>query len=820
MDVAIGASHVSFHKAALIYFASLAALQLPLQIFSNGGWVYAAKESGRMHWSGKKTEWDRKNNRVTLVGNAVFRQEGESLSADYMVLDLDKRSVYAKGNCVYIANDSIIYGTEMLFDLEARSGTIYSGRVANEKFTLLGDRIEKIGSNRFKVENSEYSTCRDCARSWTIAAGKVDMEIEGYAYMSDVVGRVKDSSIFWMPYLILPMKTQRQTGLLFPKFRFVDGSFRIVQPFFWAISQSTDMTIGVGDFADRGIRLEWEGRYRLSARSAGTANVYYLRDKLFNDYLSEPSNFSNYPEISIRPTSHRWAIDVSQTQEFPLGIDQKLRLIEVSDSLYPIRMGDVPGNGEAYVSSEFMLSHASNEFSAFVAARRYRNLLYPNPQIFDPQTVQVYPSAVVASNSKFLFGTPIAGSLSVGIKNFTRTSGDFDLDPWSLEADPSKTVPVPGIDPVRKATRISFNPSLYTTLRPWGVMSIVPSVEYRGYFYSFHQSLPNLVRGYLLFKTDVFAQLEKIYEDPNNAEAPKSKHLIRPLLTYHLIPTSTIHEPSHPFISQMQYANSGTTGSFGGWGGYQFDDDDVIPLDAPGTSSNYFMPEGNSISYGFTTQYIRKRAPNVYNSDWYYQTSVELKTGQTLNFREFDKPVAERQPFSQYFADLIFLYDKWSASLNYTYSPNVPVSPDSSRHAVTSAFTYNFDKSIRQKILLFDRSFSLGYTYARQNGTTNNMRAAFSYSISDYIMPTISASWDFYSNRMLSGDAAIKFQSPSQCWTFDLGVNRSVCAKERPTDTGYCTVVRFDVGLNFTGSGFGVLPSGYLPQNSSEKVQR
>ena len=495
-----------------------------------------------MHWSGDKTIWDRKNNRVELYGHAALHQPGESLTADMIKLDLTARTVDTEGHCVYIASDTVIYGDEMHFNLDTRSGTIVGGRVSTNNFLLTGERINKLGPGRFQTHRGGYTTCRDCPHAWTLVGNDVDVEFGRYAYMSGVTARVKDTPVMWIPYLIVPLKTQRETGLLFPRLGFTNDGFTFVQPFFWAINRSVDMTFGLGDWGGRGMRFELEGRYRLGERSQGQANLYFLNDEKF------------------AAQQRRWGLNVQQSQDLPFGIHEKFRIVEVSDNLYPNTVGDVPGAGEAVIASDLIFSHATNEVSTFVAARRFRNIISPrntqDPTNFDSSTVQIYPTAVVSMNDRFLFGTPVAAGVSLGITNFTRGSSFFDRDPFTLTTEDAPFRP--GIDPIRKATRVAITPSLYTTLRPWDVFSIVPSAEYRTFFYSFHNDVPNLSRGYLLFRTDFSTQLERVYEtdDPN---IPKIKHLIRPVLTYNLIPLvnpsdDATEVPSHPFLQQIRYA--------------------------------------------------------------------------------------------------------------------------------------------------------------------------------------------------------------------------------------------------------------------------
>jgi len=724
-----------------------------------------------LHYSADRQVWNRRENKIELFSNARIKQPGEILTADYMILDLASRTIDARGNCVYIAADTVIRGEEMQFNLDSRTGTIIKGRVSNERFSLAGERINKLGAQRFQTHWGEYSTCRDCPQSWTLTAEDVDMQIDGYAFMSNVTAKIKDAPFAWVPYLVVPMKTRRQTGFLFPNIGSADGlGVKFVLPFFWAINRSADMTFGLGDYSQRGRRLEWESRYALSDRSFGRSNFYYLRDHTIR------------PGETTEILPHRWALDIAQTQELPFGIEQKLRIIEVSDNQYPIFIGDVPGRGEATISSDLIFSYGSSEISGYVAGKRYRNLLNtnvdPDPDKrlteFDPKTVQPLPSAVVTTNDQFLFGTPIAAGITLGVTNFTRTSGAFDYDDSHV---PFGTNPfatgdagpgiVPGVDPVRKATRASVTPSLYTTLRPLDSVSVIPSLRYYSYFYSFHNTIDNLYRGYLLFQTDLSMQFERIFE-MSDPEIPRVKHLIRPTLTYSYIPY-TREDPNHPFLRQINYRPA-----------YRFDNYDIVPITRTKDNVNYFVPLGNSLAYGFTSQLVRRRGKQ--GVDPSYQRSIELSANHSINFLE------KQEPLSRFNSNLAFNFDHISSVTEYTYTPYT-----SFPQTFNTSATYVIERGMREKILSFDRSFSVAYGYNPQVNTSN-ATGSLSYSLSDYILPSLSLSYDFRNHQFQNKSLNISFQSPSHCWRFSFGITEYL-------STGFARAT--DFSLNLTGTGFG-----------------
>ncbi len=794
MDVAPGATNVplprklnrAFHRCLKKFFilatgpaitpAVLIALAAQIPAIEN---ARAATDADAMQPSGDRMLWDRKHHKIELFNHAIVRQEGETLSADYITVDFINRTLDAKGNCVYVTAGAIVYGDEMHLNIDTRTGVVVGARVTNDSFSLSGERINKLSDTHFLAHWGEYSTCKDCPNSWSLEAEEVDMTFEHYAYMSNVTAKVKDAPTFWLPYLIVPVKSKRQSGFLFPHFGLATNyGFVFVEPFFWATSRSTDMTIGVGEYTARGRRLEWEGRYALTTRSKGTANFYNVNDKVFSSVKQE-----------------RWGLNVGQTQELPFGIDEKLKVTEVSDTYYPIDYyNDVQNNGNLVLTSDLIFDYSTSDISAFIDAKRVRNIIDLNPDPvrrfteFDPTTVQELPSGVASTNDRFILGTPVAAGLSMGITNFTRTGGPFDFDNIRLKSLAPGQIPTfePGIDPIREATRFSYTPTLYTTLRPFDVVNLVPSAHYYGYYYNFHNSAPNLSRGYLLLQADLSTQLEKIWDTPD-PDHPKQKNLIRPMLTYSNIPYIK-EDRNHPFLEQIQYAQTN------GFSGYNFDDYDIVPVDNTPSDLNYFTPLGNSLSYGFKTQLITRNGAEGSDSPS-YSTPVEWLVGDALNFRQFQNSPTNRQPFSRVYSTLTLNVGKYTSGTTYYYYPYTGMYAN----VFSTSHTYIFERSVHQHVLQYDRSFTLNFTRNQVGCTgascgTLDLSGSMNFSINDYFMPTFYADQSFVLHQFNTAGAGLVFQSPAQCWRLNTNVDYTVQTKT--------TSFSFNLQLNLSGSGF------------------
>ncbi len=761
--------------------------------------VYSAvvdDPGGPLHWSATKSLWERKSKKVFLKGNALLRQKNETLSADEIDLDLDARVVQARGNVLYVMGDTVIYGDELLVSLKDRTGYVKMGKVASSTYSLSARKLTKLSDKRYLAEEGSYTTCVDCPQSWTLLGEDVDLEFDSYAFMSNVRAAAKDLPLFWLPYLVIPLKTQRQSGVLMPRLGYSDNGMMFVLPFYWAVSRSVDMTFGIGTYSKRGPRLEWEGRYALSPRSTGQANFYFLKDRAFDDLLASRG---------VSGGEERWAFSLAQQHEFPFGIEEKLQIFEASDSLYPRKIGDIKGFGEGALVSSLSFSRATPDVSAVLNFRRYRNLisLAPDFREFDETLVQTFPAAQLTTNDWLLWDGRVGAGLTLGLNAFTRGGGDYDRDlltPVASEAEAFR----PGIDPIRKATRITAVPTLFTSFHPWDLITVRPYAEYRTFLYSFPASvtgqetpLDAFYRGYLLSQVEVSTELEKIIP-PSEPSGSSYKHSIRPRLLYSWIPFSQESDPNHPFLAQMQYASENS------FSGYNFDNQDVVPLTENRNYNNYFLPLGNSLTFGLSSQWIEKSGAQTPTPT--YRRLWELRAQQSLNFYELSQAKKEdrdAEPLSRLNVGALAEVGQFTAGAEYNYLPYAPSSELESRHQFSGNFSYILEKAMRQRILAFERSFRLGYAFNKASGAqTHNLQLGGVFSLSDYFMPLGSLSYDFVSDRLIRADGTLSFQSPSRCYKVDLKVARFVCDRQTSTDRGVCSDYRFEFSWNLTGAGF------------------
>lgn len=119
---------------------------------------------------------------------------------------------------------------------------------AEGNYNVVAREVGRSAKDEYSLKDAVMTTCscpegEDC-RPWSIRSSEATVERDGYGQAWNSSLRVYDVPVFYLPYLIFPAKTERQSGLLSPTFGVGRRSgFIFNLPFYWDIDDSTDMTL-------------------------------------------------------------------------------------------------------------------------------------------------------------------------------------------------------------------------------------------------------------------------------------------------------------------------------------------------------------------------------------------------------------------------------------------------------------------------------------------------------------------------------------------------------------------------------------------------
>lgn len=218
---------------------------------------------------------------LTADGGVSITWQETTLTADEVRLDRTRNILTARGNVVMSKAGDTMRGDSLILDTETGRAEMENGRIfmAQGNFLINGDRIARTGDEQYALQGGCLTTCDEAVPSWKIGAEELDVTLEEYATGSNVVFYVKDLPVFYVPYLILPVKRERQSGLLFPRFGRSSKRGEFLElPVYWAISPSQEATITLDLQTKRGVGAGLDYRYLRSRTSEGSLGGYLIHD--------------------------------------------------------------------------------------------------------------------------------------------------------------------------------------------------------------------------------------------------------------------------------------------------------------------------------------------------------------------------------------------------------------------------------------------------------------------------------------------------------------------------------------------------------------
>ena len=259
-----------------------------------------------------------------------------TIQADWIAYDIDRGSVKARGHVnIKSANDEIS-AEEGVVDLNKETGTFTDATILRKSLDLHleGKTVEKTGLNTYHIENGWVITCKlknNETPPWSFASTDTTVTEGGYAVLKNATFRIKDIPVLYTPWMIVPAKNKRQTGLMFPEISSsTRNGFGFDLPLFVNVSDSTDLTLFPEYYANRGFMPGAEFRYVLGEAQKGTFMGSFLQDK-----LTDPSEIDYYQETGYTHTNaDRYWFRGKVDHDLPSDLYTRIDLDVVSDRDY------------------------------------------------------------------------------------------------------------------------------------------------------------------------------------------------------------------------------------------------------------------------------------------------------------------------------------------------------------------------------------------------------------------------------------------------------------------------------------------------------
>ncbi|MCY4524798.1 MAG: hypothetical protein OXB84_08670, partial [Halobacteriovoraceae bacterium] len=437
-----------------------------------------------------------KDNFFEAVGNVMIANKGNEIYGEKASISLSTGEVNIMGNARYISPEFTLYGSELSYNLNDGQFDIKNARMLSSNYIILGEKISRERKDTIVALKAEYTTCRDCPQSWTIFGNEIQIKVGEYVRILHGLIKINGVAMMYFPYIILPIKKDRQTGLLYPNINIdLRRGVTLQWPWFWEITKSNDATISPSIFGKRGPGGQLQYRHMLGDRKWFEFNSIASKDSIYLPGKRDDENpsgttvdrhFSEYEHhLSIGHRFHHHFYyndpgDLDMIRDFGKHIGNKIT-------------GPQTGGG-GFLNYQYPILD--------ITAESYfnQNQLVKNPKEFDHGYVQILPRVSISSVPVNVVSTdyPLLSNISLGV------DGDFTVFKQNHLHEGAF---------IRNAHRTNMRPYIDWTLGHWGPLLFKSRtwMDYQNYRFPYEKQ-NSFHKRTMAYETEISFEMSKIFK--------------------------------------------------------------------------------------------------------------------------------------------------------------------------------------------------------------------------------------------------------------------------------------------------------------------
>lgn len=446
--------------------------------------------SGPVELEAQQLSYDEQSGRYRATGQVSLKRGELHLRCDELWWERETGDVEAVGNVVLDGGRDRLAGRRIRYNLTAGTGLVEDGEafLAEQSLFVSGRQIERRGDAEYRIIDGSFTTCEAENPSWKFSAKQMDVTVGGYARARHTLFYLKGLPTLYLPYLIYPAKTERESGLLMPRIGYSDRRGReFSTAYYQVISRNQDATLYLDYLSELGLGQGVEYRYIFGRDNAGEVHGYRID--------AESGEKNSY--------ALAWEHQGTLPGRVRLSADTEY----VSDPDFFDDFGEEADDyNKAQTVSELALSRNWGVYNLIGQLRYTENL-----QRDDPTTLQWLPRVSLDAVRHRVAGSPFYFALRSEYTYFWREEGS-------------------------KGQRLLLRPALLAPFKLGRALDLVPQLGWteRHYWIS-GADTGHLQKGLYDFSTRLSSRFYRVYPSGQAAET-RYRHLVEPDLTYVYVP--------------------------------------------------------------------------------------------------------------------------------------------------------------------------------------------------------------------------------------------------------------------------------------------
>ncbi len=354
-------------------------------------------------------------------GPATLKYKDFMLTAGQIHLNGDKKILTATSNMVSDTvigepfmrdRDDTLRAESVVFDIDTRQGKLFYGSTQFEDGIFKGLHATKSYGDTFYVANARFSSCDFWPPQYLFYTPHLKLIPKDKAVARSITMYFDKLPVFWLPFMVFPVKKGRHSGLLTMDIgRFQSGD-RFVRNlgYYWASSQYWDASLALDIDEEKGLFLK--SRFKYALRYNLNGQIYYSRK-----ITSQRDWYTG------TKTENRWETRISHNQNLPNDARVLAEIFMASDAEYLVETHAIPETSmnRKNLTSRIVYSQPFTIGQLNLSWVRTHNLIN-NEKVID------FPVATFVGYSTPIFGkgerwyNDLNGRFSSIVKNKTRES--------------------------------------------------------------------------------------------------------------------------------------------------------------------------------------------------------------------------------------------------------------------------------------------------------------------------------------------------------------------------------------------------------------
>jgi LPS-assembly protein len=466
--------------------------------------------------NGDRVEYFHEQKKVIGTGNVFIDYEDVRLTCEKVTVYLDTREAIAEGDVKITQKDTYFTGDKINYNFDTRIGKAVDAYINYTPFYGRWNEIGKAGEKLIDIRKGHMTTCDLKAPHYRVEARKVEIYLDDKVIARDVVFRIGNVPVMYLPFYYQPIKDESAHITLEP------GHDRD-----WGYYVLMSMKYDVSDI--------YRGRYRFDYRTKdgyafGVDNLYKLPglgDGIVKFYHAQDHN-----------KYFTWKRDNREEGKYRLQIRHKWQVTD--DTLFTLELNKVRDDNmmKYFFYNEWREQQQPDNFLSFVKTAPEFTTTFLYRQRLDKYYT------VVQRQPEFTIDIP-----KFNIKWFDKPMPlyyDMKLSSVFLNRTYAENNQLP-TQKDEQTARVDFYNRLTYTVNPIKQLRSLNFSPYAGMRQTYYSrgigGDTNMVRGLFDAGMDSSIKFYRIYDVKTNflwLDINKLRHVVTPTASYYFNPQPTI----------------------------------------------------------------------------------------------------------------------------------------------------------------------------------------------------------------------------------------------------------------------------------------